>query len=422
VTKRRPYGELEREIFSLRSRLEDTEQALEAIRTGEVDTLVVSGKGGEQVYTLKGADHSYRVLLEGLNEAALTLAADGTILYCNSRFSEMTKTQSERLLGSSIERIIEPPERKAFAAALDQSATAPLRREFTLRAADRSNVPVLFSMKKLELEGVTAFCVAVTDITERKRTEDALQKSERHYRELFLEGQRMQVDLQRLSREILRVQEEERTRISREIHDEIGQALTAISLNLTKLKSNGKPGEATRNIRSAQSLVEKTSDFIHNLSRRIHPGMLEDLGLFPALRSYIRELQENTGIRVHLRLSGKPGRGRVEQKAALYRIVQESLTNVLKHSGTRIASVVIRETPEGITVRVSDNGKGFDTTGTPEFNGKRQGLGIVGMRERARAIGAKFKIASQRGKGTSVSVSLHFAGGGGGAVRVKKKG
>ena len=225
----------------------------------------------------------------------------------------------------------------------------------------------------------------------------------------------MRDELQRLSREIFRVQEEERSRISREIHDEIGQALTAISLNLRNLKTNGKPSEVKRRIQSVQNLVEKASDFVHLFSHQIHPSMLEDLGLFPALRSFIRDFQENTGMRVNLKFSGTPGRANIEQKVALYRIVQESLTNVLKHSGTRNAMVMIRKSPEGITLQVVDNGKGFELADTSETGGKRQGFGLLGMRERARALGGKFMILSRPGKGTRVRVHLPFRRGG--AVR-----
>ena len=411
-TKRKTYQELDREIKSLRFRLAEAEQTLVAIRAGEVDALVVSGESGEQVYTLKGADHPYRVLIQALNEAALTLTAEGTILYCNRCLSEMTKTTPEQLLGSSIQGIIKSGERKVFGKTLRQSAEGPSRKEFNIRAADGSLVPALFSIKNLEIEGMTAFCVVITDITDRKRTEDALQRSEQHYRALFQEGERMRDELQRLSREILRVQEEERTRISREIHDEIGQALTAISLNLEKCKTNGKPSEVKRKIQSVQNLVEKASDFIHLFSHQIHPSMLEDLGLFPAVRSLVRVLQKNTGMRVNLKLSGTPERANIEQKVALYRIVQESLTNVLKHSGTRNAMVMIRKSPEGITLQVVDNGKGFELPGISGTREKRQGFGILGMRERARLVGARFMILSRPGKGTRVRVHLPLAGGG----------
>jgi PAS domain S-box-containing protein len=419
-TRRKTYEELDREVASLRLRLDETEQALAAIRTGEIDALVVPGEDGDQVYTLKGAEYTYRVLLEALNEAAITLTAEGTILYCNSRFSEMTKTPPERLLGSSIRYLLESPERRVFGDTLLQSAKGPIRKEVNIRATDGSSVPVLFSIKKVELEGMTAFCVVVTDITERKRTEDALQKSERHYRELYLEGQRMQGELQRLSREILRVQEEERTRISREIHDEIGQALTAIGLNLRKLETETRPSGGKRTIKSIQHLVEKTSEFIHTFSRQIHPGMLEDLGLFQAVRSYVRDLEKNTGLRVSLHFSGTPGRATIEQKAALYRIVQESLNNVLKHSGAREARVMIRKSSRGVTLKVMDNGKGFESAGISETRGKRQGLGLVGMRERALAVGGKFLVLSRPGKGTRVHVHLPFSGGGGTVRKIER--
>lgn len=406
TTKRKTYQELNREIESLRFRLEEAEQTLVAIRAGGVDALVVSGESGEQVYTLKGADHPYRVLIQALNEAAVTLTAEGTILYCNSRFSEMTKTTPEQLLGSSIQDIIKSAERKVFGKTLRQSAEGPSRKEFNIRASDGSLVPALFSVKNLEIEGMTAFCVVITDITDRKRTEDALQRSERHYRELFQEGERMQDELQRLSREILRVQEEERTRISREIHDEIGQALTAISLNLEKLKTKGKPSEVKGKIRLVQSLVEKTSDFIRHFSHQIHPVMLEDLGLLPALRSFVRDFQKNTDVRVKLKFSASVERVSVEQKTVLYRIVQESLTNVLKHSGTRNAKVMIGRSPKGITLQVVDNGKGFELPVISGTREKGQGLGILGMRERARIVGGKFMILSRPGKGTRVRVYL----------------
>jgi two-component system NarL family sensor kinase len=413
ATKRKTYEELNREITSLRFRLEETEQALLAIRTGEVDTLVVSGNNGEQVFTRQGADHSYRILLEGLNEAALILTSDGTILYSNGRFSEMTRALSKRLLGSSVQDLIKPSERKVFTSILRESARAPIRKEFTIRRTDRSFVPAIFSVKTLEFEDMIAFCAVVMDITEQKRTEEALQKSEGHYRKLFLEGQRMQSELRKLSREILRVQEEERTRISREIHDEIGQALTAISLNLKKLVRNGTPSDVKRKIDSVQAIVEKASEFIHVFSRDIHPHMLEDLGLLPALRSFFREFQKNTGMQVDLKFSGKTGRASIEQKAALYRIIQESLTNVLKHSGIRKATVIIRKLPKAITVEVIDKGRGFELADTSKPGVKRNGMGLLGMRERTRALGGTFMIHSKPGKGTKVHIRLPLAGGGG---------
>ncbi|MGB2868597.1 MAG: ATP-binding protein [Bacteroidota bacterium] len=349
------------------------------------------------------------MLLEGLNEAALTFTPDGTILYCNSRFSELTRISPSRLIGSHIRGVITPGERELFIKALRQLAGGSVRREFRIRAADHSVVPVLFSIKSLDLGGMAVYCAVATDISDRVSAEQALQESETRFRELYLDGQRVHRELQNLSREMLRVEEEERTRISREIHDEIGQALTAISLNLKKLETHGKPSEAKK-IQTVENLIEKAFDFIHLFSRQIHPGMLEDLGLFPALRSFVRDFQKNTGMRVDLKLSGKTGLTSVEQKTALYRIVQESLTNVVKHSGTRAAVVTIKKSPKVITLEVADKGKGLEFPGRPEANGRRHGLGILGMQERARQVGGRFMILSRPGKGTKVRVLLPLVG------------
>lgn len=411
TTKQKTYRELQKEVESLRSRLQESEEALVAIRTGNIDTLVVSGKRGAQVYTLKGADHSYRVLLEGLNEAALTFTATGIILYCNKRFSAMTKTPHKKLLGASIHNVIRSSERQEFAAAIRESVSEPVRREFTLRTADRARVPTVFSIKSLPIAGITAFCAVVTDISDRKQAEENLEKSKGYYRDLYLEGQRMQDELERLSREILRAQEEERARISREIHDEIGQVLTAMGLTLNQLQTKGNTPRVRRKIQVMQNLLRQGSDFVHHFSHQIHPAMLDHLGLFPTLRSFVREFQQNTGMRVQLKLSGKTGGTTIEQRVAIFRIVQESLTNVLKHSGARTAMVMIRKSTKGITLQVADKGKGFEIDERVRKAGRRRGLGLLGMRERARALGGTLTVSSHTGRGTKVRVHLRLAGG-----------
>ncbi|MEX1139763.1 MAG: ATP-binding protein [Bacteroidota bacterium] len=420
-TNRKRLGEL-REIEFLRSRLIETEEALVAIRTGEVDTLLVSGKKGVHLYTLKGADHSYRILLEGLNEAALTLTPKGTILYCNKQFSAMTKTPHSHLLGSSILHIIRPDERKEFGETVHESARSPVRKEFTIQGSDRSHLPALFSMKTIPIGGATAICAVVTDITDRKLAEGALEKSKGHYQELFLEGQRMQDELHRLSQEILRTQEKERARISREIHDEIGQVLTALGLNLNELQRNGKPSVVKEKIRAMQSLVRQGSDFVHHFSHQIHPTMMDHLGLYPTIRSYVREFQKNTGMRVRLNLSGQTGGATIEVQVAIFRIVQESLTNVLKHSGVRTATVTIRKSKEAIIMQIADAGKGFRVDRSSQSNAKRGGLGLLGMRERVRSLGGKFTILSHPGRGTKVRVRIQFARGGGQTMKGSQNG
>src|SRR5439155_632594 len=138
------------------------------------------------------------------------------------------------------------------------------------------------------------------EISQRKRSEKALRESKDHYRQLFHQACLMQENLRNLSNQILHVQEAERKRISRELHDEIGQALTAVSTNLQMVQRNGSVNAAAlqRKIVDSQSLLAQTMDTVHQFARELRPAMLDELGLLPALRSYLKCFAERTGLRV----------------------------------------------------------------------------------------------------------------------------
>ena len=159
---------------------------MRAIRSGEVDALVVSGVGGEQVYTLKGADHSYRVLIEDMNEGALTMTLDGVVLYSNRRFAEMIKTPLERVIGSMISTWIAPDSQDILQVLLLQDDTETRRHgEITLLAGDGALVPGYLSANVLQMEEAQKlFCLVVTDLSESKRTE-AITASEKLAQELL---------------------------------------------------------------------------------------------------------------------------------------------------------------------------------------------------------------------------------------------
>jgi len=167
------HARLTRENAELRMRLAEAEETLNAIRTGAVDALLVSGAGGEQVFTLKGADHAYRVLIEAMNEGALTVTMDGVIMYTNRRFAEMLKAPLEKVIGSRIHLWIAPADHTLFDALVrHDAAAAHRRREITLRASDGTSVPGYVSANLLpndELRGLS--CLVVTDLTEQRRNE-----------------------------------------------------------------------------------------------------------------------------------------------------------------------------------------------------------------------------------------------------------
>jgi len=174
------------ELEDLRARLDEAEDTLRAIRSGEVDALVVSGVGGEQVYTLKGADHSYRVLIEDMNEGALMMTLDGVILYSNRRFAEMIKTPLERVIGSMISTWIVPDSQDILQVLLLKDDTETRRHgEITLLASDGALVPGHLSTNVLQMEETQKlFCLVVTDLSESKRNE-ALTASEKLTQQLL---------------------------------------------------------------------------------------------------------------------------------------------------------------------------------------------------------------------------------------------
>ncbi len=160
------------ENVELRARLEEAEDTLRAIRAGEVDALVI----GEQVYSLKGAETPYRILIEAMKEGAATILADGTILYCNSHLAEMVKEPLQHVIGSSLRRFVVPDDLLAFDSLLAACRQAPGSREVYLRCSDGSSVPVQLSLSGLEVGDARGVCVVATDLTDRKRAEAALQK------------------------------------------------------------------------------------------------------------------------------------------------------------------------------------------------------------------------------------------------------
>ena len=170
--RKKSKQELLREIEELQAQLLEAKETLDAIGKGQVDALVVSDPDSDHVYTLKSADYTYRILVQSMNEGALILVQDGTIFYCNHRLTQMLKTPSERLIGSSILEYVEPGEQDDIKDLLRQSETQNLKSEHHFHAADGTKIPVLLAFNSLSIDNTLRFSVIVTDLTERRQTEE----------------------------------------------------------------------------------------------------------------------------------------------------------------------------------------------------------------------------------------------------------
>jgi PAS domain S-box-containing protein len=233
------------------------------------------------------------------------------------------------------------------------------------------------------------FAKVVQDLTERKRFEESLQN---------------------LSRKILHAQEDERRRVSRELHDEVGQSLTAISVTLASLRNNGAMGSEhfSRTIVGTQRLLEGTMETVHRFARELRPAMLDELGLLPALRSHVKNFSERTGLEVGFHADSAAEKLNGEQKTTIFRVAQESLTNVAKHAHASRVKVFLRRVSGGICLEIADNGKSFRTDPATAAR-QKQRLGLLGMQERVRLVNGRFEIEPEPGRGTIVRVTIPFS-------------
>ena len=212
-------------------------------------------------------------------------------------------------------------------------------------------------------------------------------------------------DLRRLTEKLFQSQEEERRRIARELHDEAGQSLTAVKLGLDHLEAfHAGENEVLKNeISEIRNMITQTASEIRRLSYRLHPTLLIDLGLEPALKLYLREIENHADLDIDFNMVGFDHRLNVDIETVFYRFSQEALTNTLKHSGAETFRLSIIKSYPRIIFLAEDDGAGFD----PQIAGRdRRSLGLLGMRERASLLGGTFQLRSKPGQGTRIRIEI----------------
>jgi two-component system, NarL family, sensor kinase len=373
----------------LRARLAELEDTLLAIRSGDVDAVVVSGKNGDQVFTLEGAGDAYRILIESMNEGALTLTSDKTILYANQCFAGMVKCPLERVIGSSFHRFLSIEDRVAFKPLPKGSGKGGAKCQVMLNASDGSQVPAQVSTRALARNGSSraTLGMVITDMTEGRRTEELLRE---------------------LTHRVVQVQEAERGRVALELHDNITQLLCAVLFRSQALaaKLSAHKGPVKAEAVRLRDMLGETAKEVERISNNLTPNVLNQLGLVGVLREARAEFAYRTGLSVTLTYVPFVAQLTAETELALYRIVQEALGNVEKHASARKVTLRLGQQGSFIRMAIRDDGIGFDQNRVPAIRKEKGGLGLHSMRERATYVGGSLKIRSDRRGGTEIEVLI----------------
>jgi PAS domain S-box-containing protein len=358
----------------------------------------------------------------------------GVILDANLKSAALLGVERSWLVNRSLLLFMSPTRRPSFLAFLDKVFTGPKDQscEALLLKGDGGTFLAGFrAMSAVSPEGTPKWCrVAFEDITARKQAEEAhrrlevlaeanlglnreiarrqtvehaLQKSEQEQSQLLRQSRDMQGQLRRLSHRILQAQEEERKRISRELHDKIAQALVGINVHLESLtrRAAGKPGSMPQMIARTQRLVQKSMGIVHLFARELRPPALDDLGLIPAVHALLDEFKRRTGVQAGLTAFAAMEQLNIDKRTILYRVAHEALNNVARHAQASRVEVCLEKLPDSVSMKIIDNGKSFDVERVWHANPGRR-LGLLGMRERLEMVGGTFSVESAPGKGTTV--------------------
>jgi PAS domain S-box-containing protein len=377
------------ELTEVRIQLAEARATLRAIRSGEVDAVMGAGRQGEKVFSLAGAEHAYRVLIESMNEGALTLAADKTILYANQGFARMVHHPLEQVIGGSFRRFLSAEDGALLRPLLKQPDKAGAKIQVQLHAGDGSQTPVQISIRLLAKNGYrrAPIGMVVTDMTEALRIEELLRA---------------------LTHRVVRVQEEERGRVALELHDNITQLLVAVLFRSQALvdKLSAREGPARKEAIKLRALLGRTAEEVERISHNLRPSVLDQLGLVDALRVTSTEFSKRTGVPVSLAGVHWTARLPADTELALYRIFQEALKNVEQHARARRVTVDLAQQGDCIRLLIIDNGVGFDTRHRPAGRKAKGGLGLLGMRERAAYVDGVLTVKSGHRAGTEIEARI----------------
>ena len=348
---------------------------------------------------LREADDRYRRTIDSVMDAMVSVDSEHRIILFNPAAERMFGIPAGEALGKPLDLLIPPrlqhahgEHMRAFSRSGALSMDMAPNREVVGLRADGSEFPVESAVSQTRIDGALQFTAVLRDVTERRRRQAELEQMNR--------------ELRRLSAAQQSVREEERARISRELHDDLGQLLTGIKLDVSRLIARSRDARplTPQTFDSMRELLEGAMASVRRISTELRPRMLDDLSFGEALTWLAGEFGRRSAIEVRLNL---PAAGHVRGDATstgLFRIVQESLTNVARHAQATLVRIDLLETDGRLVLKVWDNGLGIDARriGT--------GVGLLSMRERATALGARLRIVAAQGGGTVVELEMPLHG------------
>jgi PAS domain S-box-containing protein len=351
---------------------------------------------------LRDSEQMLLGLFESAPDTVVVVDKHGRIDRVNAQVKPMFGYERDELLDQPVEVLLPERYRHGHVRSREGYLAEPRIRpmgaglELYSRRKDGSEFPVDIMLSPMYADNRGLVIAVIRDISNRKKAEAALARREE--------------ELRALTASLLSVQDEERRRIARELHDGTAQNLAGLVMNLSLLMNSIKP-EPQSNIHrvllDSLTLAEQCSREVRNLSYLLHPPLLDDLGLAPALKTYISGFRQRTHIDVEVDIPPEFGRLAPEVETALFRIVQEGLANIHRHSGSSRAAIRVELTDAEVVLAVEDDGVGTATR--PNENGEpgdiRLGVGIPGMRERAQQLGGRMEIESSS-SGTTVTVTM----------------
>lgn len=427
-------------LSELKQRLLEAEENLAAISSGKADAIVVQNENGLKVFTIQGAETAYRIMVENMNEGALTIDSNGVVLYTNDRFCTMIDWPCSYITGKLFQDFISTECKDSFDLLLKKTVTgAKVHQDFELSRKDGTSIFVYLSCAPLEISNRHDICIVVSDLTERmaarqklirlnnelemkvadrtKELERQKKELEKSREDLFKLAQSLEdqvnhrtAQVRDLAKALSLAEQKERQRLSDILHENLQQVLFSIKTRFDLLSNEFTdfPEEMKQDIEDLKMLIIKALDTSKMLAIEFNPPVLKNEGLDAALKWLAHHIESRYHLKVHVNITGEFRIIPNEERVLLVQFVRELLFNVVRHAKTGSASVSVKGSGTYIIITVEDRGVGFRVEEQKKWMNEKNKLGIFSIEERLRLLGGRLRIESSPGYGSKFTIYLPY--------------